>query len=202
MHRRSQRQQSRQLPKYGESNERKMKHANDTQWVNTPTRERLAATRKRTLRSVAARRARSVWSECQSRVIDSRNSADRSGLPDLRKGDSIAVHTVSRHLRGAQATCIETGPGAKSGAKAHGGTLGSWESRTDPSSNSRMGMTPADQRPGAWGVLPATHVSETRGARKDSASEGNRSERTSGNGSLSRLIVAIESRRTFTGGSL
>lgn len=44
----------------------------DIQWVATPTRERLAATRKRTLRSVPARGARSVWSECRSRVIESR----------------------------------------------------------------------------------------------------------------------------------
>jgi hypothetical protein len=194
--------QSRQLPKHEESNERKMKHVIDTQWVSTPTRERLAATRKRTLRSAAARHARSVWSKCQSRVIDSRNSVDRSGLPALCRGDNIAVHTISRHPRGAQATCTGTGPGAESGAKAYGGILGSWESRTALSHQCRNRTPPAHQRPGAWAVLPAVGASESREAARVPASEGNRSARASGGGSLSRCIVAVESRRTSTGGSL
>ena len=179
-----------------------MKHVIDTQWVSTPTRERLAATRKRTLRSAAARHARSVWSKCQSRVIDSRKSADCSGLPALRRGDNIVVPTVSRLPRGAQATCTMTGPGAESGAKAYGGILGSWESRTVLSHIRRNRTTPAYQRPGAGAVLSATLASETRKATRAPVSEGNRSERASGGGSLSRLIVAIESRRTSTGGSL
>jgi hypothetical protein len=172
-----------------------MKHVIDTQWVSTPTRERLAATRKRTLRSVAARRARSVWSECQSRVIDSRNSVDRSGLPALCRGDNIAGHTVSRHLRGAQATCTGTGPGAESGAKAYGGILGSWESRLALSYYCRTWTTPAHQRPGTWGRLPAVHVSEMEEATKEPAREGNRSGRGQG-GSRSGHIVAFESRVT------
>jgi hypothetical protein len=51
-------------------------------------------------------------------------------------------------------------------------------------------------------VLSAALVSETRKAAKDSGSEGNRSDRGNGGGSLSGLIVAFESRRTETGGSL
>ena len=179
-----------------------MKHGYDTQWVSTPTRERLAATRKRTLRSATARRARSVWSKYRSHVIDSRNSVDRSGLPVLCRGDNIVVHTISRHRHGAQATCAETGSGAESGAKAYGGILGSWESRTALSHESRNRTTPAHQRPGAGAVLSAARASETREAARAPASEGNRSERASGGGSLSRFIIAMESRRTSTGRSL
>jgi len=193
---------SRQLPEREESNERKMKHVNDTQWVNTPTRERLAATRKRTLRRVTARGARSVWSECQSRVIESRNSADRLGLPVCERGGSIALHTVRRHRSVAQAMCRGTGPGAESGAKAQWGVLGSWESRTVPAWNSRKRMTPAQQRPGAWAVLSQAQVSETRGSMRKPAREGNRSERVCGSGSRRGLIVATESRRTEAGRSL
>ena len=179
-----------------------MKHVNDTQWVNTPTRERLAATRKRTLRRVTVRGARSVWSECQSRVIESRNSADRLGLPVCERGGSIALHTVRRHRSVAQAMCRGTGPGAESGAKAQWGVLGSWESRTVPAWNSRKRMTPAQQRPGAWAVLSKADASETRGSMRKPAREGNRSERVCGSGSRRGLIVATESRRTEAGRSL
>jgi len=112
------------------------------------------------------------------------------------------MHPVSRHLQGAQATCMETGPGSESGAEAYGGTLESWESRTDPWHHNRSRTTPVYQRPGARAVLSAARVSETRKAAKDSGSEGNRSERGNGGGSLSGLIVAFESRRTEAGGNL
>ncbi len=177
-----------------------MKHVIDTQWVKTPTRERLAAARKRTLRSGSVRAARSVWSEYQSRVIESRNHTHRSGPPLLTRGDSAAKPTVRRRRHGAQAMGMEAEPGAAGGAKVHGGILESWESRPDPS-NSRNRTTPAYQRPGARTALPAVHASESREAAKDPVSEGNRSERGNGGGSLSGLIVAIESGRTETGGS-
>jgi hypothetical protein len=173
-----------------------MKHVNDTQWVNTPTRERLAATRKRTLRRVTVRGARSVWSECQSRVIESRNSVDRLGLPVCERGGSIALHTIRRHRRVAQAMCRGTGPGAESGAKAQWGILGSWESRPVPIINYRIWTTPVYQSPGAaleFSASPASEASEKGWA---SASEGNRSARTGGGGRRSGLIVAIESRVT------
>jgi len=118
------------------------------------------------------------------------------------RGDSTAVHEVSRPLRGTQAKCAEAGPGSESGAKAHGGILESWESRTDPSTDNRIGTTPVYQRPGARAAFLAAVASEARGKAKDSASEGNRSDRGNGGGSLSGLIVALESRRTETGGSL
>ena len=105
------------------------------------------------------------------------------------------MHPVSRLLRGAQATCMEAGPGSENGAEAHGGILESWESRTEPSNN-RRGMTPGSQRPGTGAVLSAALVSEYRRAAKDSVSEGNRSERGNGYGSLRGLTVALESRVT------
>lgn len=192
---------SRQLPKHGETNERKMKHVIDTQWVSTPTRERLAATRKRTLRSATARHARSVWSKCQSRVMESRNELYRQGLPVSVRGDSIVLHTIRRHAM-AQATCRVTGPGSESRAEAYGGILGSWESHCVLSNKRRNRTRPAHQRPGAKVVLPATGASETREATRAPASEGNRSERANASGSLSRFIVAVESRRTSAGRSL
>lgn len=179
-----------------------MKHVIDTRWVNTPTRERLAATRKRTLRSDPVRGARSVWSKCQSRVIESRNLIHRQGSPVQTRGNSTDLHTVRRHRNGTRAKCREARPGSESGAKAHGGILESWESRTEPSRICRSRTTPAHQRPGAGAALSVARASETREAAKDSASEGNRSERGNGGGSLSGLIVAIESRRTGAGGSL
>ena len=179
-----------------------MKHAKDTQWTMSPTRERLAATRKRTLRSVPARGARSVWSECRSRVIEPRKSAYRLGLPVCLWGDNIAEHTIRRHRNGAQATCEVTGPGSKSRAKTYGGILESWESRTVLTRNNRNRTTPGQQRPGAGALPPKAAASETKGAKWESASEGNRSERTGGYGSLRGLVVAIESRVTEPKGSL
>ena len=134
-------------------------------------------------------------------MIESRKKFCRLGLPAPARGDSTALHTVSRFLRGAQAKCSGAGPGSEDGAKTHGGILESWESRTDPS-NHRKRTTPGLQRPGAWAVLSAVFASETREATEDSGSEGNRSERGNGGGSLSGLIVAVESRRTEAGGSL
>jgi hypothetical protein len=156
----------------------------------------LAATRKRTLRSATARSARSVWSKCQSRVIESRNTHARQGLPVSVRGGSIAMHVVRRHLQGAQARCVETGPGSESRAEAHGGILESWERPHRSLEHCRNRTTPAYQRPGAWAAFPAVFASEIRETTRGTASEGNRSERDGGCGSLSGLIVAFESRVT------
>jgi hypothetical protein len=105
------------------------------------------------------------------------------------------MHVVSRLLRGAQAKCVEAGPGAESRAEAHGGILGSWERPHRSLEHGRIRATPAYQRPGAWAAFPAAFASETRET-KETASEGNRSGRVGECGSRSGLIVAIESRRT------
>lgn len=112
------------------------------------------------------------------------------------------MHIISRHRQGAQAKCVEAGPGSESGAEAYGGILESWESRTDPMYNDRTRTTPVNQRPGATATLSVAEASKTPKATKDTVSEGNRSERGDGGGSLSGLIVAIESRRTEAGGNL
>ena len=179
-----------------------MKQVSDTQWVPTPTRERLAAARKRTLRSATARRARSVWSECQSRVIESRKIGSRWGLPVSRRGDSTAMHTISHHRQGMQATCKGARPGSESGAKTRWGILESWESRPALITNDRIWTTPVYQRPGVALDFSTSTASETLEEVWASASEGNRSKRTREDGSLSCLIVAIENRVTETGGSL
>ncbi len=105
------------------------------------------------------------------------------------------MHIIRRHLSGAQATCVGTGPGSEKAAKAHGGILESWESRTALSWISRIRTTPAHQRPGAWVALPAAHASETWEATREPASEGNRSARGQ-SGSRSGFIVAFENRVT------
>ena len=128
-------------------------------------------------------------------MIESRNRY-RLGLPADPRGANTAMNTISRLLRGAQATCMAAGPGSESGAEAYGGILESWESRADPWHNYRIGTTPVYQRPGARATLSAAGASEIRKAAKDSGSEGNRSERGNGGGSLSGLIVAVENRVT------
>jgi hypothetical protein len=177
------------------------KPVNETQWVANPTRERLAATRKRTLRSVTARDARSVWSECLSRVIESRKTFSRLGLPVFARGDNITLPTISRHHHGTQAMGRATGPGSESGAEAHGGFLKSWERHTAPSSH-RTRTTPVYQRPGARARFLGAHASEARGTTKEPEREGNRSGQVDRWGSLRGLIVAFESRRTKARGSL
>jgi hypothetical protein len=177
------------------------KHVNETQWVTSPARKRLAATRKRTLRSVTARGARSVWSECLSRVIESRKTFNRPGLPAFARGDNIDTPTVRRTPTGTQATGVETGPGSKSGAEAHGGFLKSWERHTAPSKY-RTRTTPVNQRPGVRAGFSGVLASEQRRTTREPVCEGNRSERVDRWGSLRGPIVAIESRRTNARGSL
>jgi hypothetical protein len=177
------------------------KPVSETQWVANPTRERLAATRKRTLRSVTARGARSVWSECRSRVIESRKTFSRLGLPVFVRGDNITMPTVSRRHCVTQATGTATGPGSESGAEAHGGFLKSWERLTAPSSY-RTRTTPVYQRPGARARFLGSSASKARETTKEPSREGNRSGWVDRWGSLRGLIVAIESRRTKARGSL
>ena len=148
------------------------------------------------MRSATAKRARSVWSKCQSRVIESRKSVARLGLPVSVRGDSTVMHTVSRHHHGAQARCIKAGPGAESGAKAYGGILESWESPHRSLENSRTRTTPAYQRPGAGPCFLRPLRAKNGKQRGTPQARDNRSERGNGGGSLSGLIVAVESRVT------
>ena len=112
------------------------------------------------------------------------------------------MHTISHHHQGMQAKCKAARPGSESGAKTRWGILESWESRPAPTTNYRTRMTPVHQRPGAELDFSASAASETWEEVGAAASEGNRSKRTSEDGSLSCLIVAVENRVTETGGSL
>lgn len=180
-----------------------MKHDNDTRRVNNPARERLATARKRTLRSASARAARSVWSECQSRVIESRNFDDSPGLPDRVRGGSTDMYAVRRGHGATRAMCMEAGPGSESGAEAYRGIRGSWESPRVLLTRSRRWTKPDEQRPGVPAKLTVAGASEQEREHQQSPlCEGNRSGREDARGSLSCLIVAIESRETKSGGSL
>lgn len=168
---------------------------------NHSPRERLAAARKRTLRSATARSARSVWSKCQSRVIESRKF-NRWGSSCLTQGGQHH-HAHNKSSPSGNAGQVRGGPaGSKSGAKTRRGILASWESRPVPITHDRNWTTPVDQRPGAVLDLSTSRASETVEEVWASASEGNRSKRTSEDGSLRCLIVAAENRVTETGGSL
>ena len=186
-----------------------MKSTNVIQWVITPTRQRLAADRKRTLRSRRPKRfgrtamaARSVWSEPQSRVIESRNFDDCWCLRDRVRGDSTEVHTVRPTGQPRQARCTADRPGSKSGAKRYGDNLGTWESLHFPGEETREGTRPSKTSPGVYrcGCLVGS-LRSTVNAR------GPRTSRRQGSGyrvagSLSSLIIAIESREISPGGSL
>ena len=89
------------------------------QRVTNPAWQRLATDQKRTLRSGSVRAARSVWSESQSRVIESRKFIDCWGLPDHEKGDSIGSFAMAMNEL--------TRPGSKSGAEMDWDVLGTCE---------------------------------------------------------------------------
>jgi hypothetical protein len=151
----------------------------DTQWVSTPTRQRLATSRKRALRRRSVRAARSVCSEYQSHVIEPRKFDNRWGLPDRVRGDSIA--------QAATAMACMARPGSESVAEVYGGILGTCEGLPLLDEKiSRNGMKPSEQ----WKALGYWCPSPRQG-RQEGAS-----------GRLSRLIVAFESRVTLPGRSL
>lgn len=172
-----------------------MKGTIDTQWVTTPTRQRLATSRKRALRSRSVRAARSVCSEYRSRTIEPRKFIARWGLPDHVKGDSIAL--------AATAMASEARPGSETVAEVYGGIPGTCEGLPLPDVQlSRNGMQPSEQRPGPYGGIPRPAAAKhwnASGNRRPSSRQGRRD---GVSGRLSRLIVAIESRVTLLGRSL
>ncbi len=172
-----------------------MKGRIDTQWVTTPTRQRLATRRKRALRSRSVRAARSVCSECQSRVIEPRKLVDRWGLPASVRGDSIAL--------AAKAMASVVRPGSRSRAEVYGGIPGTCEGLLLPVDNyARNGMSPSDQRPGLREVFPSLAATKHRKASGNRCPSSRQGCRDGVSGRLSRLIVAFESRVTLLGRSL
>jgi hypothetical protein len=112
------------------------------------------------------------------------------------------MHAVSRGIISARAMCMEAGPGSENVAEAYGGIRGSWESPRVLLTKCRNWTKPAEQRPGVSEKLTVAGASEEKGASAEPASEGNRSGREDARGSLSCLIVALESRETKSGESL
>jgi hypothetical protein len=171
------------------------KYTKDTRWVAKPIRQREVTSRKRALRSRPVRAARSVCSECQSRVIESRNFDNSLGLSDRDKGDRIGPSV--KDLDGP------AGPGSESRAEVYGGILGTCEGLGDPADKrSRNGMKPREQRPGSSAIF------HSRWAAKQKEAVGYRNSSSRQElwdkpvGRLSSLIVAPESRETLLGRSL
>ena len=117
-------------------------------WVDTPTRQSLANSRKRTLRSRPAMAARSVWSGSRSRVIESRNLNHRWGLRIRDTGGSIEQAEVRPSSRARQAMACATRPGSESRADACVDRPGTREIPDSPAHN-RNGANPVKQSPGS-----------------------------------------------------
>jgi len=107
-------------PEYREEyNRSMMKDTEDTRRVTTPDRQREGISRKRTLRSRTVRAARSVWSEHQSRVIESRK---------IRKARVFLLREGRTELSwAAKAEDKMARPGSESRAKMYRGIPGTWE---------------------------------------------------------------------------
>ena len=151
-----------------------MKITEVIQRVSTPVRERLAAIRKRTLRSrspasagLTVMAARSVWSELQSRVIEPRKFVVRLSLSACARKGSIVSRKVSPSRQAWQAMRVSIRPGSMSRAEKYWDSLGTCESQGS--------LVACDQR-------PRTSRRQERGY--------------SALGILSSLVLAFESRET------
>lgn len=145
--------------------------------------------------SHSERVARSVWSEHQSRVTESRNFADCQGPSGRVRGDSIALNDVAMDSAAR--------PGSTSGAEVYWGILGTCEGLPLPVDNNRNGMNPVEQRPGLQRTFLFTAVAkpeEETGYCHSSLKRACQDGATAGR--LSRLIVALESKETLLGRSL
>ena len=173
-----------------------MKSTTDIQWVSTPTRQRRVVSRKRTLRSCSVRVARSVWSENQSRGIESRKLDDRWGLPESCKG--------GQHHGGCLTTkSIVARPGSETRAEVYWDIQGTWESLISPHRQSyRSRVPPVEQDPGAAQTSPCCSTKRREGSERASNFTDRRRFWEMESGSLSGLIMTVESRETLPGRSL
>lgn len=171
----------------------KRKGTVDIRWVNTPTQQRLVASCKRTLRSHSARVARSVWSRLRSCVVECRNSIEGAFLLD--PGGAVLCRALWT-MRGAAR------PASECGAEQCVDIPGTWESLYLPVLMvCGLGRSRTTTSMIASGV-PAAAIAKSAGTGRVPARKLQTSGRGSDGGSLSRLIVALESRETFSGGSL
>ena len=137
---------ARQVQSVGIIESHNMKNTIDIRWVVNPKRQRLATSRKRALRSRTVRPARSVCSEHQSRVMESRNKTNRCGLLYRIEVGRIDLYTVRLPVKGMQAKYKWAQPGAKSRAEVYLDILGTWEDLSFLDVKmSRTGVAPGEQ---------------------------------------------------------
>ncbi len=170
-----------------------MKGTLDIRRVTTPAWQRRVASHKRTLRRRSVRAARSVWSRSRSRVTEFRNFIVEVFLFD----------TGGTASRWALLTkCNVARPESASGANRCVDVLGTWESLyllvLKVTGVGRNRNTTSRVVCGA----PAVATIETSGTGRVLIDELETNRSGSGTGSLSRLIVTFENRKTFSGGSL
>lgn len=182
-------------------------------WVITPTRQSLADSRKRTLRSRTVMAARSVWSRSRSRVIESRNLNHCPSLLSLDTGGSTGQSAVRPSGNTRQAMDCEVGPGSESGADACVDSLGTREIHVSPLNMTGRGpyrLTKVLVQKSTLRLFCERNCAKIRGTGMRARSEAPGMER----GSLSTLVLRIvarwpqcqrenwQSRETLPGGSL
>ena len=139
-----------------------------------------------TIASSSEMAARSVWGESKSRVIESRNKVCRWSLRNrLTEGSTETP----------QPPGVEVRPGSESRANGRKGSLGTCEIRLSPSEKSQTLGDTGITTPWRAASDPVCRASERTGHRRVSPGESNEPGEK-GSGSLSGLIVALESRRT------
>lgn len=166
----------------------------DTRRVITPARQRLATSRKRTLRSQPGGWHEAYGAGIEAVMIEPRNSGDCRSLADCARRGSTDLYDM--------ATNKLVRPGSESVAEIRVGIPGTCESLTFPEGKCRNGMQPSEQRPGSPSMPSrAAEAKQGRapGYRPPSSRRGCRED---GSGSLSQSIVALESRVTLFGRSL
>ena len=184
-----------------------MKGTVDIRRVATPARQRLVASRKRTLRRRSVRAARhevrlarsdgseaaTVWSGSLSCVVECRNFIVEVFLLD--PGGTAPC-------RALLTKCGVARPASECGAEGCVDIPGTWESLCFPVRKTTGEGRSRKPTPKADAVDSVGAAVKNTGSGRVPVRKLNTSGRGSGIGSLSRLIVAFESRETFSGGSL
>ena len=171
-----------------------MKGTIDIRRVSTPAEQRLVASFKRTLRRRPVRAARSVWSRPLSRVIESRNAY----IVEV----SLLVLGGTAPCRALVTKCGTARPGSESGAEGRVDVPGTWENLYFPVRKITGIGRSRTQTPRTASGVSAAAVNKNAGTDRVPGCKREASAPGSNTGSLSRLIVALESRETLSGGSL
>jgi len=94
---------------------------------------------------------------------------------------------------------VEVRPGSENRAKAHWGSLGTWEDRPRPWSNNRDWVHLVQQHPGHHGPMSARGGAKAKASTKVGQCNATNEALSEKRGRLSGFIVPIESRRTNRG---